>query len=153
MTIKVYWNLIGREPFSAIITWEPDFSQVCSFCRMLKDHNNFCFTTIPAELCFLALFDHFRHHFFQKNHALSHITNYGPLTPYISFAKNKWANSEKTYGQTRGRTDYRADDPYQPLFIGPIWSCPGVQQEKPQKKCQVKHCVATLNTARAICWK
>ena len=34
-----------------------------------------------------------------------------------------------------------------------LWSCPSVQQEKPQKKSQIKHCLTTLNTARAICWK
>ena len=49
LTIKEYWNLIGWEPFLAIITWEPDFSQVCSFCRMLKDHKNVRFTTTPDK--------------------------------------------------------------------------------------------------------
>ena len=52
--------------------------------------------------------------------------------------------------QTIGRTDRWKNRPY---FIGPFWSCPGVQQEKPQKKSQIKHCLTTLNTARAICWK
>ena len=33
LTIKEYWNLIGRETFRAI-TWETDFSQACSFHRM-----------------------------------------------------------------------------------------------------------------------
>ena len=46
--IKEYWNLIGREPFLAI-TWEPDFSQVCSFCRMLMNHKNFHSTQIPDK--------------------------------------------------------------------------------------------------------
>ena len=49
VTIKEYWKLIGREPFLAIITWEPDFSHVCSFCRMLKRHKNFRFTTNPDK--------------------------------------------------------------------------------------------------------
>ena len=49
VTIKEYWKLIGREPFLAIITWEPDFSHVCSFCRMLKGHKNFRFTTNPDK--------------------------------------------------------------------------------------------------------
>ena len=48
LTIKEYWNLIGREPFLAI-TWEPDFSQACSFCRMLMNHKNFHFTQIPDK--------------------------------------------------------------------------------------------------------
>ena len=46
--IKEYWNLIGREPFLDI-TWEPDFSQACSFCRMLMNHKNFHFTQIPDK--------------------------------------------------------------------------------------------------------
>ena len=46
--IKEYWNLIGREPFLAV-TWEPDFSQACSFCRMLMNHKNFHFTQIPDK--------------------------------------------------------------------------------------------------------
>ena len=46
--IKEYWNLIGREPFLAI-TWEPDFSQACSFRRMLMNHKNFHFTQIPDK--------------------------------------------------------------------------------------------------------
>ena len=46
--IKEYWNLIGRELFLAI-TWEPDFSQACSFCRMLINHKNFHFTQIPGK--------------------------------------------------------------------------------------------------------
>ena len=48
MTIKEYWNLIGQEPFLAI-TWEPDFSQACSFRRMLMNHKNFHFTQIPDK--------------------------------------------------------------------------------------------------------
>ena len=48
LTIKEYWNLTGREPFLAI-TWEPDFSQACSFCRMLMSHKNFHFTQIPDK--------------------------------------------------------------------------------------------------------
>ena len=46
--IKEYWNLIGREPFLAI-TWEPDFSQACSFHRMLMNYKNFHFTQIPDK--------------------------------------------------------------------------------------------------------
>ena len=31
------------------ITWEPDFSQACSFCRMLMNHKKFHFTQIPEK--------------------------------------------------------------------------------------------------------
>ena len=31
-----YWNLIGRETFLDK-TWEPDFSQACTFCRILMN--------------------------------------------------------------------------------------------------------------------
>ena len=48
LTIKEYWNLIGRETFLAI-TWEPDFSQACSFRRILMNHKNFHFTQIPDK--------------------------------------------------------------------------------------------------------
>ena len=48
LMIKEYWNLIGQEPFLAI-TWELDFSQACSFRRMLMNHNNFHFTQIPDK--------------------------------------------------------------------------------------------------------
>ena len=48
LTIKEYWNLIDREPFLAI-TWELDFSQVCSFRNMLMNHNKFHFTQIPDK--------------------------------------------------------------------------------------------------------
>ena len=44
--IKEYWNFIGQEPFLAI-TWESDFSQAYSFCRMLMNDKNFHFTQIP----------------------------------------------------------------------------------------------------------
>ena len=46
--IKEYWNLTGRQPFLAI-TWEPDFSQARSFCRMLMNHKNFRFKQIPDK--------------------------------------------------------------------------------------------------------
>ena len=46
--IKEYWNLIGWEPFLSL-TWELDFSQACSFCRMLMNHKNFDFTQIPDK--------------------------------------------------------------------------------------------------------
>ena len=49
MTIKEYWNLIGREPFLAI-TWELDFCHACSFRRMLMNHKNFHFTQISDKI-------------------------------------------------------------------------------------------------------
>ena len=48
LTIKEYWNLIGREPFLPII-WKPDFSKESSFCRMLTNHKNFRFAQIPDK--------------------------------------------------------------------------------------------------------
>ena len=48
LTIKKYWNLISQEAFLAI-SWEPDFSQACSLCRMLRDHKNFHFIPIPGK--------------------------------------------------------------------------------------------------------
>ena len=49
MMIKEYWNLIGWEPFLSL-TWELDFSQACSFRRMLMNHKNFDFTQIPDKI-------------------------------------------------------------------------------------------------------
>ena len=87
LTIKEYWNLTGREPFSAI-TWEPNFSQACSFRRMLMNHNKFDFTQIldkTNDLIFLKspktmFFGHFwqflvifaRWGFFPKNPAVTY---------------------------------------------------------------------------------
>ena len=49
LTIKECWNLIGQEPILAI-TWEPDFSQACSFRRMLMNHKNFHLKQIPDKI-------------------------------------------------------------------------------------------------------
>ena len=94
--IKEYWNLIGQEPFLAL-TWETDFSQACSFCRMLMNHKNFRCTQIrdkTNDLIFLKspktlFWGHFwpflvifaQRGFFHKSLVLSHTTIYGPLTP------------------------------------------------------------------------
>ena len=51
-----YWQLKNteislaksQEPFLAV-TWEPDFSQACSFRRMLMNHKNLHFTEIPDK--------------------------------------------------------------------------------------------------------
>ena len=81
LTIKEYWNLIRQEPFLAI-TWEPDFSQACSFRRMLMNHNNFHFTQIPDKTNFWPFLVIFAQcGFFPKNPALSRKTRYEPLTP------------------------------------------------------------------------
>ena len=128
LTIKEYWNLIGQEPFLAI-TWEPDFSQACSFRRMLMNYKNFHFTQIPDktnDMIFLkspkTLFlGHFwpfltifaQWGFFPNNPALSHITLYGPLTPC-------WVSVKTNEPILRNlRTDGRTDGPFRPR--------PGVQ--------------------------
>ena len=101
LTIKEYWNLIGWEPFLAI-TWEPDFSQACSFWRMLMNHKNFTqipdrtndviFLKCPKTLflghfwLFLVIFGWWG--LFAKNLALSHIlkleiSNYNLKYPVI----------------------------------------------------------------------
>ena len=49
LIIKEYWYLIGQETLLAI-TWEPNFSQTCSFCRMLKGNKKFRFKLIQAKL-------------------------------------------------------------------------------------------------------
>ena len=55
--ILIYWwnfddqtilKSIGWETF-LVITWKPDFSQACSFRRMLMNQKNFHFTQIPDK--------------------------------------------------------------------------------------------------------
>ena len=123
MTIKECWNLIGRKPFLAI-PWEPDFSQACSFCRMLMNYKNLHFTQIPDktnDVIFLKtpkimFWGHFwpflvifaRWGFFQKNPAQSHITRYGPLTPcQVSEKTNEPILRKLTDRRKDGRTDGR----------------------------------------------
>ena len=125
MTIKEYWNLIGREPFLAI-TWEPDFSQACSFCRMLMNHKNFHFTQIPdktndtifSKSPKTMFLDHFwpflvifaRWGFFPKNPTLSQTTIYGPLTSCkVSEKTNEPIPKKLTDRQKDGRKDIRTD--------------------------------------------
>ena len=127
MTIKEYWNLIGGESFLAI-TWEPDFSQACSFCRMLMNHKNIHFTQIPdktKDMTFLKspktmLLGHFwpflvifaRWGFFPENPTLSHITRYGPLTPCkVSGKTNEPILRKLTNRRKDGRTDPILWDP------------------------------------------
>ena len=94
LTIKEYWNLIGREPFLAI-TWEPDF---------LINHKNFHFTQIPDktnDMVFLKspkimFWEHFwpfliifaQWGFFPKNLAVTHNYIWAPNT--MLSLKNKW---------------------------------------------------------------
>ena len=120
MTIKEYWNLIGWEPFLAI-TWEPDFSQACNFRRMKMNHMSFLLHQFQTKLWLdflkkskspvfgppLTIFGHFfpiRWRFFPKNLAVTHNYIWAPNT-MLNFRKNQWPNSEKTNGQTEGRTD------------------------------------------------
>ena len=90
LAIKEYKNLIGWGPFLAI-TWEPDFSQACSFCIMLMNHKNFHFTQIPDKTndviflkspntMFRAIFD-------QKSDSVTHNFIWAPST-MLSFRKN-----------------------------------------------------------------
>ena len=45
-----YWRLKNTKISLAESNfWEPDFSQACSFCRMLMNHKNFHFTQIPDK--------------------------------------------------------------------------------------------------------
>ena len=131
MTIKEYWNIIGRDPFLAI-TWETNFYQACCFCRMLMSQMNFRFTPIsdktndeiflksPKTLFFIILVIFARWRIFPKKSGF--VTQNFIWTPnaMLSFRKNQWANSEKTYGQTEGWTDRL-------YFTGPFQPWPGVR--------------------------
>ena len=141
MTTKEYWNLIGQEPFLAI-TWELDFSQACSFRRMLMNHKTFHFTNISDkthDVIFLkSPKNMFLGHFyptaiFSKKIRLCHTIIYGPLTPcYVSEKTNEPIPRKLTDRRKDGRTEGRTNRLY---FIGPFRKRPGVQlQQKRQKK-------------------
>ena len=118
--IKEYWNLIGQETFLAI-TWEPDFSQACSFCRMLMNHKNFHFTKLPDkndDVIFLkspkAMFlGHFWSFlpdgdFFQKIR-LCHTQLYMDPWHHAKFQKKlmrQFRESLRTDGRTNGQTQF-----------------------------------------------
>ena len=115
MTIKEYWNLIGQEPFLAI-TWELDFSQACSFRRMLMNHKNFHFTQTPdktndvillksPKTIFLGNFWSFLPYgnFFRKNPTVTH--NYGPLISCLVSKKIMSQSQENLW--TDGRANRR----------------------------------------------
>ena len=143
LTIKEYWNLIGREPFLAI-TWEPGFSQACSFRRMLMNLKNFHLTQIPDktnDTIFLKspkilFWGHFWSilvifawwGFFPKNPALSHITIYGP--PTACWVSEKIMSQFREKLQTDGRMDGRTNAPY---FLGPFSTRRGAQEIPSQK--------------------
>ena len=105
MTIKEYWNLIGRQQFLAI-TSEPDFSQACNFCRMLMYHKNFHFTQFPdktnditflksPKTMFWVIFDHFFAWwglFYKKSSFVTHIYIWAPNT-MLSFRKKLMSQS------------------------------------------------------------
>ena len=99
LMIKEYWNIIGWEPFLSL-TWEIEFSQACSFCRMLMNHKNSDFIQIPDKTNhviflkspktmflgpFLTIFTWWR--FFPKNPAVTHDYIWAPNI-MLSFRKN-----------------------------------------------------------------
>ena len=119
MTIKKYWNLIGREPFLAI-TWESDFSQACSFRRMLMNHKNFYFTQIPDKTNnnflkksknhvfgpFLTIFGHFcpMGIFSKKSGSVIHNYIRAPNTMLQKKLMSQFWENVRTGGGTDGRT-------------------------------------------------
>ena len=116
-----------QDPFLAI-TWEPDFSQACSFCRMLMNHKNFCFTQIPdktndviflksSKTLFLGHFWPFlvifaRLRFFSKNLTLSHTTLYEPITLC-------WVSEKTNEPIPRKLTDRQKDEWTDPVLQDP----------------------------------
>ena len=110
LLIKEHWNLICREPFLTI-TWEPDFSQACSFCRMLMNHKNFRFTPIP---------DKNNDAIFLKRPKTLLFRHFLPLLPDRDFFQKIWL-SHTTLSQFQenlqadGRRDRRSDG--QTLFL------------------------------------
>ena len=118
MTIKEYWNLIGQGPLLAI-TWEPDFSQACSFHRMLMNHKNFHFTQIPDktnDVIFLIspknhVFRPFLPHgdFSKISSSVTYNYIWAPNTILISEKTNE-RNPRKLTDRWKGRrTDRRTD--------------------------------------------
>ena len=129
--VKEYWNLIGWEPLLTI-TWETDFSQACSFCKMLMNHRNFHFTQIPDKANdlmflketrnhdfgpFLTIFGHFclMWIFSKKSGSVTHNYIRAPNI-MLSFRKNQQANSEETYGEMEGWTEGRMEGWTDPIL-------------------------------------
>ena len=107
LTIREYWNFIGQGPFLAI-TWEPGFSQACSFCRMLMNLKNFHLTQIPDKTndmiqkpffaSFLTILVILPNRDVFKKIQLSHITIDGPLTAcWVSEKNNEPILRKLTY--------------------------------------------------------
>ena len=109
-------NLISWEIFLAI-TWKPDFSQACSFCKMLMNHKNFHLTKIPDKTngmnqvqkpCFWAIFDHcwsfcLMGSFFKKSGSVTHNYIWAPNT-MLSF---RWKGRRKDRRTNRQTLFYR----------------------------------------------
>ena len=139
MTIKEYWNLIGQERFLAS-TWEQNFSQACSFCRMLMNHKNFHFTQIPDKTNDVILLKYpktmFLGHFWPilVIFALGIFSKkFGSVTHHYIWAPNTMKNffSEKTSELIpRKLTDRWKDgrkDKWTPYFIAPFQPRLGVK--------------------------
>ena len=121
MMIKECWKLTGREAFLAI-TWEPDFSQACCFCRVLMNHKNFHFTQIwdkTNNAIFLKspktlFFGHFwsflpKRDLFQKIQ-LCHTQLYLGHLHHAKFQEKLMSYFQKTYSQTEGPVEVRQKD-------------------------------------------
>ena len=118
MKIKEYWNLICREPVLAI-AWESDFSQPCSFHRMLKDHENLRFTPITDkanDLIFLRspknflFFCPFLASFFLPKKSCS-VTKYGPYGLLWPSGLRSCSNNRKVPGSNPTRRSAGFRDP------------------------------------------
>ena len=122
LMIQEYWNLIGQESFLAI-TWELDFFQACTFCRMLTNHKNFHFTHIsdktndaiflrsPVLGSILTIFGHFylMGIFSKKFSSVIHNYIWAPNT-MLSFRKKLLSHSQEnlwTDGRIKGKLDRR----------------------------------------------
>ena len=123
-----YWWLMNTEISLAEhhfwLTWEPDFSQACSFHRTLMSHKNFCFTQIPDKtndvifwksliFLFLGYFWLFLSDgdFFQKIWNCHERLLWVPKT-MLSFRKkliSQFWEKLQTEGRTHERTDRRMD--------------------------------------------
>ena len=129
LTIKRYWNLIGWETFLAV-TWQSDFPQECSFCRMLMNYKNFHFTKIPDKtndvvflkspktmflghfLPFLVIFS-WRGFFFPKKIQLCHTQIY--MGKFVKFQKKLMRQSRENLRRRKdGLKDRQKDQ--QTLF-------------------------------------
>ena len=129
MTIKEYWNLIGQEePFLAT-TWGPDFSQACSFPKMLMNLKNFRFTKNsrqnwwcdflknsknPVFVPFLTIFG-----FFLKRLAVTH--NYIWATNTILSFRKKLMSQFQENLWTNRRAENTSDELNDSIAISDIW--------------------------------